>query len=367
MKNYQEVDLLTVAKRYNNPKRSYLLINPLQAKHIPVSPTVALEMMRSLGEKIKMAYPQVKIVIGFAETATAIGAAVAGSIAKDCFYIHTTRENLSVGMKAEFNEEHSHAPEQWLYTDRLTKLISLSSQIVFVDDEISTGRTLINIVKKLRETIPTMRHLSVIAASVVNRLSSQDEQLLAKNGIETLSLLKIEPKDYTQVVNDFSVEEAKDVVIGIGSWREFRIALTDPRSGVAIGDYIYECKQTLWTALKSINLNPLAGRILVLGTEECMYPSLLFGEMLEEMGFFVRCHATTRSPIGISSADNYPIHVGYRLHSFYTDERKTYLYNLDKYNVAFIVSDTMNDSEAIKELSALLNRYGCKDVYYLRG
>lgn len=38
MHPYTAAGTLRIAKRYNNPKRSYLLVNPLQAKHIPVSP-----------------------------------------------------------------------------------------------------------------------------------------------------------------------------------------------------------------------------------------------------------------------------------------------------------------------------------------
>ena len=32
MHPYTAADTLRIAKRYNNPKRSYLLVNPLQAK-----------------------------------------------------------------------------------------------------------------------------------------------------------------------------------------------------------------------------------------------------------------------------------------------------------------------------------------------
>lgn len=38
MIRYQEKDILRIAKRINNSRRPYLLVNPLQAKHIPVSP-----------------------------------------------------------------------------------------------------------------------------------------------------------------------------------------------------------------------------------------------------------------------------------------------------------------------------------------
>ena len=81
MTEFTVADTLRLAKRFNNPKRSWLLVNPLQAKHIPVSPGAALAMMRELGERLSRRYPECGLVIGFAETATAIGAAVAGCLA----------------------------------------------------------------------------------------------------------------------------------------------------------------------------------------------------------------------------------------------------------------------------------------------
>ena len=72
---YTPENTLRIAKRFNNAKRTYLLVNPLQAKHIPVSPTASLEMMEALGRQLAEQYPAARLVIGFAETATAIGAA----------------------------------------------------------------------------------------------------------------------------------------------------------------------------------------------------------------------------------------------------------------------------------------------------
>ena len=55
MHPYTAADTLRIAKRYNNPKRSYLLVNPLQAKHIPVSPaavdgTACTRLAAALGQ-----------------------------------------------------------------------------------------------------------------------------------------------------------------------------------------------------------------------------------------------------------------------------------------------------------------------------
>ena len=36
---YTEQDLIKIAKRQNNKKRNYLIVNKLQGKHIPVIPS----------------------------------------------------------------------------------------------------------------------------------------------------------------------------------------------------------------------------------------------------------------------------------------------------------------------------------------
>lgn len=88
---FQERDLVAIAKRENNKKRNYLVVDPMQGKHIPVSPSKAIDLFTKLAEKIKEAYGNEKILfIGFAETATAIGSQVAISVGGD--YIQTTRE-----------------------------------------------------------------------------------------------------------------------------------------------------------------------------------------------------------------------------------------------------------------------------------
>ena len=90
---YQEQDLVTVAKRENNTKRNYLIVNRRQGKHIPVCPKEALEMFSALADIVRQAYRNERLlIIGFAETATAIGAAVAVELGQ--YYIQTTRENV---------------------------------------------------------------------------------------------------------------------------------------------------------------------------------------------------------------------------------------------------------------------------------
>ena len=45
---YTEKDLVKIAKRENNTKRNYLVVDPLQGKHIPVVPSKALDLFAAL-------------------------------------------------------------------------------------------------------------------------------------------------------------------------------------------------------------------------------------------------------------------------------------------------------------------------------
>ncbi len=53
---YNEHDLVRIAKRENNNKRKYLVVNPLQGKHIPVKPSEALKLFSNLADTMKGQY-----------------------------------------------------------------------------------------------------------------------------------------------------------------------------------------------------------------------------------------------------------------------------------------------------------------------
>ena len=114
---YSEKDLVAVGKRENNKKRNYLVINPLQGKHIPVRPGQAFELFDTLADMIRAAYGEEKLLmVGFAETATAIGAETAVRLGAK--YIQTTREDIPGVTYLFFSESHSHATEQKLVKER---------------------------------------------------------------------------------------------------------------------------------------------------------------------------------------------------------------------------------------------------------
>lgn len=367
---YTQENTLRLARRYRNAKRAYLLVNPLQAKHLPVSPAAALDMMEALGRRLAERYPGASLVVGFAETATAIGAAAARCLGEACVYLHTTREPFLPGERwISFCEEHSHAVEQTLCADKLEAYLARTDTVIFLDDEISTGKTLRNMIAQLRERYPALGEKTLVAASILNRVSPEDEALLRQAGICCEYLVKLPQQDYTAAVADIAVEEAQAAVPADVSFRHrtlFGLEIGDPRRGVEMGTYTRQCGQAARMAAEALDL-AAAGRVLVLGTEECMYPALMLGAELERRGYTVRCHATTRSPIGVCDDPGYPIRCGVKFPSFYDPARTTYLYDLDRYDAAVVVSDTPRpDTQALAALTGALTAYGTEKIYYVR-
>ena len=367
--SYTKETTLRVAKRYRNAKRAYLLVNPLQAKHMPVSPTEALTMMRTLGEGLRQEFPGARLVLGFAETATALGAAVASRLGPDCAFLTTTREAGEGPGWVRFLEEHSHAAEQKLWGGDLDALLQKTDTVLFVDDEISTGKTLRNMVAQLTRRWPALGEKTLVAASLLNRVTPEQEEALADAGINCRCLVRLPQEDHTAQVADWTVTEAPPAVPQNLSFRQETLpgeGLLDPRKTLRIGAYDRSC-QAVAEAMLSHTLGPVEtlGKTLVLGTEECMYPALRLGERLERLGAEVCCHATTRSPIGLCDAPGYPIRSGWKLPSFYEEERTTYVYNLKEYDTVIVVSDTKKtDLRAIQALASVLT---CKQLIYTQG
>ena len=376
MTTYTAENTLVLAKRHHNTKRTYLLVNPLQAKHIPVSPSEALSMMTCLGRQVADNHPKSSLVIGFAETATAIAAVVSGCFGPQCRYIHTTRETYTGDNSwLHFNEEHSHAVEQKLCSICLEQWIAQSEEIIFVDDEISTGKTLLNIIEQLQQAIPSAHNKKFVAASIINRLSPEHEQRFKQANVECEYLVKLQDDDLTEAVSQFHIHGANPIVEDSSSFTGEILypssPFMDPRLGVTADAYIKSCRELAQKLTKELTKRlPKNANILVLGTEECMYPSLILGQELEKQPDIssVRCHSTTRSPIGICTENNYPIRSGIQLHSFYDENRVSYLYNLKKYDAAVIVTDSAHkDRHALADLEIALRGEGCEQLLLIEG
>ena len=363
---------MRLAKRYQNAQRPYLFVNPLQAKHIPSVPSESLAMMEALGEAVKERQADASLVIGFAETATAIGLMVAHALGVP--YIHTTREALAQGEGwMDFQEEHSHAQDQKLSLDFLREHITDPGTIVLVDDELSTGKTVRNMVLRLRKEFPELSHRKFLTASILYRLSSFHQRKLGEMGIDSVYLARLPELDYDMEVHAWRVEKPAPLQYSEPWGEELRfpeIPKGNPRLGVDSAAYLSEWE--IWGKDFAENMekswdSPMH-KVLVLGTEECMLPAILLGKELESRGYDVRCHATTRSPIGVAKDIHYPIFSGWTLESFYGAERATYLYDLAEYDLVLVVSDAGTwREEAARSLRGALQKFGCGCLVWIGG
>lgn len=362
---YTETDLVRIAKRENNNKRNYLVVNRLQGKHIPVRPQEAIGMFQALGDMIEERYQGERLLfVGFAETATAIGA----SIACQCggCYIQTTREVIKDVDYLYFSEAHSHATEQKLVKDDMDQVMDETDRVIFIEDEVTTGNTIMNIVTLLRKTYQNNVAFSV--ASLLNGMDERHRQIYEEQGIDRLWLVRTSHEGYG---------DAAEVISGDGDYvvpkqtiftePELRLpGALNARRLVRGEDYLNACRRLFNAVWENIPINR-SNKILVLGTEEFMFPALYTAYELEQRGKDVRFHATTRSPIEVSREPGYPLHTRYELVSFYDSTRTTYLYNLEQYDKVIIISDSEHeDMTGAAYLADALHRCEIWDIIYVR-
>ena len=369
MKTYNENQLVRLAKRDNNTKRAYLLVNPLQGKHIPVSPKKVLDVFKNLAQKLYDKYPKEKLMlIGFAETATAICAAVAAFSPTEIYFLQTTREFFENTEFLYFSETHSHAVEQKLVKTNLEKYLNCCDRIIFVEDEVTTGNTILNAIKAIREEYTNIP-LKFGIASILNNVSDERTEEFKACDIEFTYLLHLNATDYTQLLENFSFSryaERSFEKAPFFSVAEFEITnKADPRIGTSNTNFMKKCNLLASKILCDLGSVWENKSILVLGSEEFMFPALFTAKKIEETCNCaeVKFHATTRSPILPSEDDNYPLFARYQLKSLYEYDRTIYVYNLKKYDKVIVIHDSpITNPGGIQSLVAALGASQCNDI-----
>ncbi len=366
-KEETELPMISIAKRENNKNRSYLLVNRFQGKYIPAAPVKAHALCRRLAAQLPQKYKEEKLlVVGFAETATAIGAAVAVELGAD--YIQTTRESLNGVTFLEFTEAHSHATEQKIVKEDMDQAMKYVDRILFIDDELTTGKTIRNIVSLMRKEYGN--EILFSAAVFVNGMDEASQQRFLEEKIELHYLMKTDQSGYTAIADAYQ---------GDGQYREmdvnqpaceYRILSADKymnaRRLVNGTAYVKSCERLWQQVAAQISFTP-GNCVLVLGTEEFMFPALYVAEQIEKSGCAVRFHATGRNPIAVSSEPEYPLHVRYELASFYDSGRKTFLYEIGTYDQVLILSDAPEiRAEGINSLVNALVSCQNKDITLIR-
>ena len=409
--NIHPNDLFLLAGR-DNKKRSFLFVSKVLGKHIPVIPAVSLLAGRALGllynngnetndtiirifdvlkgkvdasefyDEIKNERVELKqqtLIIGFAETATALGHSVFDSFKNNCAYIHTTREPIEGKSCFEFEEVHSHATSHKVFPNNFT-LLKSDCPIVFVDDEITTGNTVLNFIEEIHRKYPREKYTVVSILDWRTESHKLKYQAFEKKlgiNIEHISLLEGEldvvetskpieleklinrgntmPNDYNEEIVYLDEFFSETIINNGNSYIE-----KSGRFGLNASENI-ELDNIIEQAADYLRKIKKGKRILCLGTTEFMYIPM---KIAAKLGKDIVYHSTTRSPVYPNDKIDYGVKNGLCFDSPNEENIINYLYNIpnDGYDQVFIFFEKKYDEQNMHYLISKLEQKGLKNI-----
>ncbi|WP_084243985.1 phosphoribosyltransferase family protein [Planomicrobium okeanokoites] len=391
--------LFSVALRVNK-KRQFLFVSKLIAKHLAVHPSIALGtgsllaslLMEKAGlqpipqhKKIvemiesgkacletshetlayRTALPDKTVFIGMAETATGLGHSVFHHF-DEAAYIHTTREEIIGASPAfVFEEEHSHATSHKVYAP--AGMLEEADTIILIDDEISTGNTLVNLITALDSQFPGKKYisLSILDWRSEGQKRKLEDMAAARNlTVDVLSLLKGEfDLKHSESPGETEIAELKGSgqktpgrsmqvqAIELQSATGQRYLPFTGRFGLSssshseIGRWAEQLAETV----------PASKKPLVIGIGENMYLPLRFALAL---GGDASVQTTTRSPIFAAEEDGYPIKEKVRFKLPDTDDVNQFLYNISRIDAdrIYLLAESVADEASWQPLISYLEK-----------
>ncbi|QDN77799.1 phosphoribosyltransferase [Streptomyces sp. S1A1-7] len=333
-------DLLGLALR-RNPRRAHLLVSNVLGKHVPQSPSVVYGHGFALGRRVRELLGAedagAAVVLGYAETATGLGHCVADGVGL-APYLHSTRRPVpGVDTAGGFEESHSHATSHLLLPEN-PALLAGAGPLVLVDDEFSTGNTVLNTIRDLHARYPRDRYVVVAlvdmrSAADLGRLAEFATEIGARVDLVTAARGTVNlPEGVLEkgqaLVAEHETTEATGTTENTRTTENTKTAentkTTEPadnrpghpgaarvelgwprglpdggRHGFTPGQRIrLDAALPAMAARVAEALPEGARRVLVLGFEELMYAPLRLARELEQVvSAEVRYSTTTRSPV----------------------------------------------------------------------
>lgn len=395
--------LFSMAIRVNK-KRQFLFVSKLIGKHLAVSPAIALgtgtllaallmeksgiipppqaarlaemigkgasdvELMKSALE-YRVALPEKTLFIGMAETATGLGHSVFQHF-EESSYIHTTREDIA-GLTPSFifEEEHSHATSHRVYAP--DGMLEDAEAIVLIDDEISTGNTLVNLIKALDDQFPGKSYTSLSILDWRNVEQQQNVSRLAAERKIDIQVLSLAAGQF-ELHHGISPDDAElEELSGKGS------GLVEPVENTDAGKLPYKSETgqqyipltgrfglssrkhleiDAWARQAAENSQIAAGeKPLVIGIGENMYLPL---RLAFELSGQAVVQTTTRSPIFAADTENYPIKGKAKFALPDSTGIAQFIYNLDFLDITkiYLVTESVADPSAWEPLLTYLEQ-----------
>ncbi|MFF9196893.1 phosphoribosyltransferase [Streptomyces sp. NPDC014779] len=404
-------DLLGLALR-RNPKRAHLLVSNVLGKHVPQRPGVVHGHGHALGRRVReLLGPEEaarSLVLGYAETATGLGHSVADGLGS-APYLHSTRRPVAgVAAAGGFEESHSHATSHLLLPED-PRLLATPGPLVLVDDEFSTGNTVLNTIRDLHARHPRERYVIVAlvdmrSAADLGRLESFGHEIGARIDLVAGATGTVRLPDGVLEKGQALVTAHETAAVagagsgsgsgagagaGAASWSGAASASVPqqpggPRTGPAptpvrvdLGwpeglpdggrhGFTPAHAAALDAALPGMaaRLSAALGdarRVLVLGFEELMYAPLRLALALERAGTDVRYSTTTRSPVLAVDDPGYAIRTRlvFPAHDEPADgPGERYAYNVagGGFDAVVAVVDSVADTPALHAPGGLLDR-----------
>ncbi len=349
--------LIGIAAR-NNPRRGFAFVGKLLGKHYPADPVQMSRMHLGLAQQLGgLSLPEPITFIGMAETATGLSHGCYEHFKRLkpeslALYLHSTRYFVGDQERLSFCEPHSHGhqlvahlPEGGVLSSRFHD----SATLVLIDDEITTGTTLLNLLRICHAQQPRLR--KVVVVSPLNVMDVDMRREWAVPGgldyefvslIDAILRFEINPSWEPQALGGMSaacgsVECALSAAHG-------RLGLADAEGGLYAG----EISDALYPHLQR------SLPVLVVGTGEFIYPPYRLALSLARKGFKVSCQSTTRSPLMIAGDIQHRM----EFPSIYSLDHPEYLYNVrpEQYPQVIIGCET-GPTPALARLCQQLNAF----------
>jgi len=146
-------------KRHNNPMRKFAFVHRDLGKIGAADPD---NIIRLAAKMVNGALPfKNPLVLGLSESSILLGRVVCEFFGGG-LYLFSTRYPHDRSELVPFTEPHSHAPSQFL------KLSGTGHcrEVCIVEDEVTTGNTIMNLVRLLAENMPSVTSIAVLALKV---------------------------------------------------------------------------------------------------------------------------------------------------------------------------------------------------------
>lgn len=289
-----------------NRRRGFLIISRVLGRHLPAKPTQVRATSDALARLVPADLPGPVLFVGMAETAITLGQAVHATWCdqagrNDAIYLHSTRQQIGLDPMIRFCEPHSHASAHLLYAPDPALLpggLSGVRSLVLVDDEVTTGRTFVNLASRLAPLLPNLERTEIAVLTDWSGGTYLSE-LPVRVGSHALLRGRITWEDRGCATDELAAAGSND----FGTLHQRLNLGRLGCSGLSI-DFDDLSKRVSTGDKKSLH---------VIGTGELHYPAFLLGERLERQGHDVVIQATTRSPARIGEeiktidvlADNY--------------------------------------------------------------